>query len=188
MRILLVVGLVLGSSVAYAERVTTVNIGGMFGGVENAVADEPATMTPAGGPRVTLGWEHAPLALPATKGVTADVELVPELTAGAIMNDERGEVMVGVGARGELRMAQRDGGLLKVNARFAVYLAARLLVIGDNKDTAFEGVVGEYLYLGKGRLRLGGEVGVIAREQTNAMFTYKGEMGVFASAYFGWAM
>jgi hypothetical protein len=188
MRILLVAALVVPTSVAHADRVTTVNIGGMFGGVENAHTDESPEMKPAGGPRLTLGWENAPLALPATRGFTADLAFVPEVTAGAIMSDQRGEVMVGVGARAEVRMAQRDGGLLKVSARAAVYLAVRVLVIGDHKDTAFEGVLGEYLYLGKGRVRLGGEMGVIAREQTNAIYVHNREMGVFASAYLGWAM
>ena len=112
---------------------------------------------------------------------------MPELTAGALTNDERGEVMVGVGARAELRLAQRDFGPFRVNARFALYLATRVMVIGENQDTAIEGAVGEYVYI-KGRVRFGGEIGLMSREQTTTYYAPSREMGVFASAYLGWAM
>jgi hypothetical protein len=158
----------------------------MFGGAERR-SGESVEMQPAGGPRIILSWEHAPLPLPSEKGVALDFSMVPELTAGALLDDERGEVMVGVGARAELRMAQRDGGLLKVNARFALYGALRVMVVGENQDTAIEGVLGEYVYL-KGRLRLGGEMGLMNREQTTTIDAPSREMGVFASVYLGWAM
>jgi len=186
MRILLVGSFVLASSAAHAERATTVSVGAMVGGAERQV-DESVQMKATGGPRIVLSWEHAPVPLPPTKGVAVDFSMVPELTAGALLNEERGEVMVGVGARAELRMAQRDGGALKINARFAVYAAARVMVVGDNQDTAIEGALGEYVYL-KGRLRLGGEIGLLNREQTTTNDASSREMGVFASVYLGWAM
>ena len=188
MRILLVASFVMTASVAHAERATTVNLGAMFGGAERQV-DEAVTMKPAGGPRITLGWEHAPLAAPPVDGVALDISIVPELTAGALMNDERGEVMVGVGARAELRLAHRNAGLLKINARFALYIAARVMVVGENQDTAVEGVLGEYIYLTARRsLRFGGEISLMSREQTTTNYAASREMGVFASAYLGWAM
>jgi len=61
MRILLVATIATATSVAHAERTTTVNLGGMFGGAERQI-DENVQMKPAGGPRITLAWEHAPTA------------------------------------------------------------------------------------------------------------------------------
>lgn len=192
MRTLLAVGIALGSVMvaadARAERTTTVQLGGMFGGIDNPTDDLPNMLRPAGGPRVTLAWEHAPLAMPAAPGYAVDVGLVPELTAAAILNEDRGEVLIGVGARGELRVSQRERGLLKISARMAFYLAARAMVIGDRQDTAFEGALGEYVYLGNGRTRLGGEIGVVAREQTTFGTDVDVQVGVFASAYLGWAL
>lgn len=187
MRMMLVVGLAMGIPVAHAERTTTVTVGAMFGGAETRV-DEAVKMKPVGGPRITLAWEHAPPPQPATRGVTVDLAFVPELTAGALLGERTGEVLLGVGARADIRMAQRDGGLFRVNARFAVYVAARLLVIGGNQDTAIEGAVGEYIYLGARRVRLGGEIGVMTREQTTTNYAPSREIGVFASAYLGFAM
>ena len=184
------VAVLASSSIARAERTTTVNLGGMFGGVETLDNvdnyDVQPTMSPAGGPRVTLGFENAPITMPAAPGYNVGVAFVPELTAGAMLGEERGDVFVGVGARGELQIGQREQGLFKVSARFAVYLAARALVIGKDQDTAGEFVVGEYFYVGKGRTRIGGEVSVFARE---APMNYdESQMAVFASAYVGWAM
>jgi hypothetical protein len=188
MRILVVAGLLIGTSVAHADRSTAINIGGMFGAVENAEADdEYPVMLMAGGPRLTLGWENPMPVIPMTAGRVVDLALVPELSAGAILNEQHGEVMIGVGARGELRMAVRSGGIFG-NAQFSMYAAGRLLVIGDHKDTAVEGVLGMYVYLGKTKIRFGGEVNLIGREQTSTMYTRNRELGVFTSMYLGWLL
>lgn len=190
MRKAFAVALLCVASPAFAERTTTVNLGGMFGGVENLdnvdnYYEQPS-MHPAGGPRITLGFENAPLNMPATPGYSVGVAFVPELTAGAMLGEERGDMFVGVGARGELQIGQREQGLFKVSARFALYLAARAVVIGKDQDTAGEFVFGEYFYVGKGRVRIGGEVSVFAREAPMAYD--ESQMAVFASAYLGWAM
>ena len=173
---------------ARADRTTTVNLGGMVGGLEER-RDALTRMEPAGGLRLTLSFEHPPPLLPPTKDTNVDVTLVPELTAGVVMNAERGEALIGVGARGELRLAQRDGGLFHVNARAAFYVAGRALVVGDHKDPAYEIGIGEYLYLGKGRLRLGGEANLMFRHNPDFADTMSGaQHGVLASVYLGWAM
>lgn len=186
-------GIALGSLVvvapARAERTTTVTLGGMFGGLDDPMDDLRDSLRPAGGPRLTLAWENAPLEMPATPGYAVDVAFVPELTAAAILSETQGEALVGVGARGELRIAQREQGLLRISARMAFYLAARAMVIGDRQDTAFEGALGEYLLFGKGgRMRFGGEIGFLGREQTADGADVDAQIGVFASAYLGWTM
>jgi len=177
---------VLAAPIARAERTTTVNLGGMIGGVERRV-DEATRMTPAGGPRLTLSFEHPPPPLPPTKDTNADVTLVPELIAGAVMDADRGEAMIGVGVRAEVRISQRDGGLFHVNARIAFYAAGRALVVGDTQDPAGELALGEYVYL-KGRLRFGGEAAMILRRSDEFMATSGAQHGIMASAYLGWAM
>jgi hypothetical protein len=178
------------ASPAFADRTTTVNLGGMFGGVENLdnvdnYYEQPS-MHPAGGPRVVLGFENPPILMPATPGYNVGVAFVPELTTGAMLGSDRGDLFLGVGARGEVQLAQREKGLFKVSVRMAFYVAARALVIGKEQDTAGEFVIGEYFYLGKGRTRIGGEMSVFAREAP--MSFNETQMAVFASAYVGWAM
>ncbi|MDB4960213.1 MAG: hypothetical protein JWP01_212 [Myxococcales bacterium] len=187
MRILVLGGLLIGTSVAHGERSTAIHIGGMFGATENAIDDEHPLMMMAGGPRVTLAWENPMPVIPMTAGRTVDFALVPELTAAAILNEQHGEVMLGVGARAEIRMAVRSGGIFG-NAQFSFYGAGRLLVIGDHKDTAVEGAMGTYVYLGKTQIRFGGEIHLIGREQTSSMYTRNRELGVFSSAYLGWTL
>ncbi|CAN5825210.1 hypothetical protein BH11MYX3_BH11MYX3_32730 [soil metagenome] len=179
--------LMLAAPFAHAERTTTVNLGGMIGGVEHRV-DEATRMEPAGGPRLILSFEHPPPALPPTKDTNVDVTLVPELIAGAVMNADRGEAMVGVGARGELRLSQRDAGLFHVNARMAFYAAFRALIVGEHQDPAGEVSLGEYVYLGRGRLRLGGEASLLLRKSDEFMATSGSQHGIMASVYLGWAM
>jgi hypothetical protein len=191
----LVVAVACLASPAFADRTTTVNLGGMFGGVEDLdnvdnYYEQP-TMHAAGGPRVVLGFENAPIVMPPTPGYNVGVAFVPELTAGAVLGSDRGDLFIGVGARGELQMAQREKGLFKVSARMAFYLAARALVIGKEQDTAGEFVLGEYFYVGRGRTRIGGEISVFAREVTGVpeLSSFdETQMAVFASAYVGWAM
>lgn len=186
----LVIAVTCFASTAFADRTTTVNLGGMFGGVENLDNVDnyyaQPTMHAAGGPRVVLGFENAPILMPPTPGYNVEVAFVPELAAGAVLGEERGDLFVGVGARGELQLAQREKGLFKLSARMAFYLAARALVIGKDQDTAGEFVLGEYFYVGRGRTRIGGEISVLAREAP--MSFSETQMAVFASAYVGWAM
>jgi hypothetical protein len=188
-RAFLIVMVLAVPSLAAAERTTAVNFGGMFGGVEDGGSyddDYSPAMVPTGGPRLTLSWENPPIALPPQRGYSIAWDFVPELTAGALLSDERGEAFLGVGARGELKVGQREGGLFRVNARMAFYLAARALVVGSAQDTLAEIVFGEYLYLGASRVRLGGEISVTAREAPSELEDRR--MGVFASLYLGWAL
>lgn len=159
----------------------------MIGGLEHRV-DEVTRMEPAGGPRLTLSFEHPPPPLPATKDTNADVTLVPELVAAAVMDSSRGEAMIGVGARGEVRLSQRDGGLFHVNARIAFYAAGRAFVVGEHQDPAGEFALGEYLYLGKGRLRFGGEASLLLRRSDEFMDPERSQHGILVTAYLGWAM
>src|SRR5688572_16820183 len=114
--------LVLAPSLASAEeRATTFTLGGMAGGFESARHELGADGMV--GPRLTLAWEHAPLALPDAPGYTFRGALVPELFGGAFVLEDRAQMFIGAGVRAELKMAQREMGLLKVSARGAAYLA-----------------------------------------------------------------
>jgi hypothetical protein len=178
------------ASPAFADRTTTVNVGGMFGGAEDLDGVdnyyEQPTMHPTGGPRITLGFENAPVAMPQQPGYSFAGAFVPELTAGALMSEQRGDLFLGLGARAELQFGQNKQGLLKVSARAAFYAAARVVIIGKEQDTAGDFAVGSYFYV-KGRTRIGGEVNVMVREAPMS-FPTEEQMAVFASAYVGWAM
>ncbi len=188
MRTLLVV--VLLSSTAFAERTTTVTIGGMFGGAEDLDGVDnyyaQPTMHPTGGPRVTLGFENEPVAMPPSPGYSFAGAFVPEITAGALMSEHRGDLFLGLGARGELQFGQNKQGLLQVSARAAVYGAVRVVIIGKEQDTAGDFAIGTYFYV-KGRTRIGGELNVMVREAPRE-FPTEEQMAVFASAYVGWAL
>ncbi|MFN0247661.1 MAG: hypothetical protein ACKV2T_12315 [Kofleriaceae bacterium] len=178
------------SSVAVADRTTTVNVGGMFGGAEDLDGVdnyyERPTMYPAGGPRITLGFENPPVAMPPQSGYSVAGAFVPELTAGALMSEKRGDLFLGLGGRAELQLGQNKQGLLKVSARAAFYVAGRIVIIGKEQDTAGDFAVGSYFYI-KGRTRIGGEVNVMVREAPMS-FPTEEQMAVLASAYVGWAM
>jgi hypothetical protein len=167
-----------------------VNIGGMFGGAEDLDGVdnyyEQPTMHPTGGPRITLGFENPPIAMPAKPGYSFAGALVPELTAGALFSERRGDLFLGLGARAELQIGQNKQGLLEVSARAAIYAAVRVLVIGKEQDTAADFAIGTYFYV-KGRTRIGGEINVMVREAPIA-FPTEEQMAVFASAYVGFAM
>lgn len=178
--ILAVAVLVLAAPTARAERSATFNLGGMIGGVEHRVA-EATEMQPAGGPRLTLSFEHPQPN--AQAGTIADVTLVPELTAAAVVDADRGEALIGVGVRGEVRLAQHGGAGLHV----AFYIAGRALIIGSTTDPAGELAIGEYVYLTK-RLRLGGEGSLILRRSDEFMATSGQQHGIMATAYLGFAM
>jgi hypothetical protein len=149
----------LAASRAHAnERATTLTIGG------TSALGEPGGQTEAVLGRATLAWEHAPLDLPARRGYAFASALVPELFVGGLLSDDRAEGFVGAGLRAELKMAQRDMGLLRVSARAAAYVAARALVIGERRAPAFELAFGEYLLRRHGFGRIGLEIGVLFRD------------------------
>lgn len=190
MRKALLIALVASSSTAFADRTTTVTLGGMFGGAEDLDGVDnyyaQPTMHPTGGPRITLGFENPPIAMPPTPGYSFAGALVPELTAGALMSEARGDLFLGLGGRGEIQIGQNKQGLLRVSARAAVYLAARVVIIGKEQDTAGDFAAGTYFYV-KGRTRIGGEINVMVREAPME-FPTEEQMAVFASAYVGFAM
>jgi hypothetical protein len=184
--------LVLAPSVAMAEeRATTITLSAMMGALEGEASDyeydyytEPDGV---GGPRLTLSWEHAPLAMPATPGYNVGVSLVPELFGGAFFDDTRAQAFIGAGVRGELKISQKQMGLLKVSARGAAYLAARGMVIGDDRKAYGEFAIGDYFLIGKSaRLGFEGSLLVGAAEQ----MTYYGDtdrrIGGIVHVYVGW--
>jgi hypothetical protein len=147
MRSLLCAALLYTTTTAFAEdRSMVVNIGGTAGALERSsdvMEGQPADSLV--GPRLTLAWEHAPLTLPATPGFNVEGVHVPDLTAGSFVNDQRADVFVRVGLRAELKMAQREQGLLKVSARGGMYIAGRGLIVGEKREPMLEFAIGEYL-------------------------------------------
>ncbi|MBA3459624.1 MAG: hypothetical protein H0T46_06670 [Deltaproteobacteria bacterium] len=166
--------LVLSAQVVRAERSAAFNLGGMIGGAEQRV-DEATKMKPAGGARLSLSFEHPP----PVKDSAVDVTLVPELVAAAVLNTDRGEAMIGVGARGEIRLSHL--------ARMAFYVAGRALIVGANTDPAGELGLGEYIYLWD-RLRLGGEATVMLRRTDMFEDPSRSQHVIMAHVYLGWAM
>lgn len=162
---------------AAAERSTTIVLGGLIGGVEHG--DTSATaMEPAAGARLVLSFEHPQPTRPETHH---DFTVVPELVGAAVLDAERGETMVGVGARGEVRLSLGDHGW-----RTAFYAAGRALVVGSETDPAVEVALGEYIYIGKSRLRFGGEGSLLFRKTDELM--NGSQRGILVSAYLGWSM
>lgn len=169
------------------ERHTTVSLGIVVGAhaADPVVVDGPAEPRgdAFGGPRLTLGWEHAPLPYPAQPGYAVDVGLVPEIVAGAYLDEEKGEAMLGVGLRGELRVSQKQQGLLRVSIRAAFYVTGRALVVGDQRDLVGELVFGEYILFGRGG-RFGFEVGGMARREAMD----ESHAGITGQLYLGWRL
>lgn len=184
-------GLVLGTiallvGVADAEpRATSVQVGG-FGLFE--LGDDPGEFEPdfesAGGVRMTLSWERPPPAYPDRRGYAYGGALVPELIAGALMLEDHADGMLGAGLRGELQITQREGGLLRINAQSAIYLAGRGMVVGKDRDVLLEGVFGDHLSFNKSPLRLGFEVG-FTRRVSDVMDHDR--VGFMTQFYLGWA-
>lgn len=162
---------------AAAERSTTVVLGGLIGGVEHQV-DEARKMEPAGGARLVLSFEHPQPTQPETHH---DFTLVPELVGAMVLDTERGEAMVGVGARGEVRLSLGGHGW-----RTAFYAAGRVLVVGSDTDPGGEVALGEYIYIGKSRLRFGGEGSLLLRKTDELMSG--SQRGILVTAYLGWSM
>ncbi len=172
---LFVIALFSGS--AAAERSTTVVLGGVIGGVEHRDADAVA-MQPAGGARLVLSFEHPQ---PTQAEMHHDFTLVPELVGAMVLDAERGEAMLGVGARGEVRLSLGDHGW-----RTAFYAAGRALVVGSGHDPAGELALGEYVYIGNTRLRFGGEGSLLLRRTDELMSG--SQHGILVTAYLGWSM
>lgn len=162
---------------AAAERTTTVVLGGLIGGIEHGDANATA-MEPAGGARLVLSFEHPQ---PTQPEMHHDVTLVPELVGAMVLDAERGEAMVGVGARGEVRLSLGGHGW-----RTAFYAAGRALIVGSNTDPAAEVALGEYIYIGKSRLRFGGEGSLLFRKTDELMSG--SQHGILVTAYLGWSM
>lgn len=160
MRSVLYAAVLLAATTASAEdRSMVTNVGATFGAVDGMDADPAAGLF---GPRITLAWEHAPLELPPTPGYNVKGALIPELTGGAFITDESARAFVGVGLRAELKMAQREQGLLKVSARGGFYLAGRALVVGEERQPMFEFAIGEYFTGMHSWTRFGFELAVVS--------------------------
>ena len=178
--------LVVASSTATADdRATTITLGAMAGGFE-AADEELGRADGVFGPRVTLAWEHPALALPATPGYRVAFALVPELHGGAFVLDERADMFIGAGLRGELKMAQREMGLLKVSARGSVYVALRGLVLGASRQSFVELAFGDYFFIGRST-RVGIEGTVMLGYADRMQDDTRSVVGGMMQAYIGWA-
>lgn len=178
---LLVLG-VLASPALADDREMTLTIGG------GVVASEPDEDAAASG-RIGLSWELPRLAMPDRPGYAVDGTLVPELVGGTQHMSDRVESLLGAGIRAELRVSQREMGILKASARAAFYLAARGFVIGKTRDPQLEFVLGEYFYLGKNsRARLGVEAGYFQRELDPMTVGPRPDHGLVAQVYLGFGM
>jgi hypothetical protein len=183
-------GVLLVAGVAHAEeRTTTITVGGAIGAIDRvhqdydyiSVAPEPLV-----GPRLSLAWEHAPLEMPAERGYRVGGAIVPEIVAGAFFDDVRARGFIGAGLRAELKLAQREMGLLRLSARGAAYIAARGIVVGDERDVYGEFTIGEYLLVGRTG-RIGIEGGVIAGRRDQMMIDAgASNVGAIVHAYIGW--
>jgi hypothetical protein len=181
------------------ERRTFVSIGGTAGATartDNGTTVQPDIYQPDApmssdarpllGPRATLSWEHAPLAMPDAPGYNVGTSLVPEILAGSFIDDKHAEGYVGVGVRGELKLAQRDQGLFHLSARGALYLAARACAIGGNRDPFYEFGFGEYFGGIHTTTRVGFEVSFVSRRTTVDMTETHDAGGLF-QLYVGFA-
>lgn len=161
--VLLVVAL---CGVAHAdERTASVHVGGL-GQLE--ISDQlddygDPELETYGAVRMTIGWEPPATPYPALRGYRFGGALVPELIGGALMHGDAAEVLIGAGVRAELRIVQREGGLLRINSRSSIYVAARGMVVGKDRDAVLEGAFGDYLSFGDSPVRVGFEVGMTSR-------------------------
>ena len=142
-------------------------------------ATSNARAKPLLGGRLTLAFEHAPLALPPDPLVDKEPRLVPEVFAGFLSNDERAEGYAGAGLRGEVQIANGHRG-----DRMALYVATRAMIIGKHQDGAMEFVVGGYI-LGAGTSRFGWEGGAIARPHASDNPEHSHELDAMFTLYVG---
>lgn len=183
MRTPIVLGLLAVSSIAHADRTTVLDVGATFGAVAPVNQDSADQAIPLVGPRVTLGFESSFVEMPDHPGYNFAGALVPELVAGAYIEQERAEGYVGVGLRAEVQMGQREQGLLKVSARGAMYVVARALVIGGDRDPMYELGFGEYLSRFHTRDRVGIELTFVDRPHDHG--SVESEAGGFFGLYVG---
>jgi hypothetical protein len=188
MRISWMAGLALAAMCGSAradDRRTSVSVGVVVGAESQPqLADGGGSLGEGfGGPRLTLAFEEPPLPYPTGPGYAADTSLTPELIAGAFLNDQRGDGMIGVGLRGELRVSQRQQGLLRVTMRGVFYVAARALVVGDTQDFFGELVFGEHILVGRAG-RIGFDVGGMRR----AGGMDSAQMGIVGQLYLGFQL
>jgi hypothetical protein len=176
------------SPLARAERTTAITAGGLM--TVTAASLEAQAEAQFGG-RLALSWEHARIAMPATPGYAVDGLLVPELHVGTSQDDERIEALLGAGLRAELRMAQREMGLLRISARATFYAAVRGSIVGKARDPALELVFGEQIYLGKtARTRIVLEGGYYERrhDATDTMASRENASGVIFQIALGYLL
>ncbi len=167
------------------DRAPSVHVGGL------AQLEGSDTLDEYGSPeleayssvRATIGWESPRTPYPAERGYRYGGALVPEFVVGALMHDTKAEVLLGAGIRAELRIIQREGGWLRINARSALYLAARGMVVGEDRDAVVEVVFGDHVSFGESPVRLGFEVGYTDR-MTDGM---EDRPGALVQFYLGYA-
>ena len=122
---------------ALADRTTSITVGATLDGRGSGSTFDTAGTVPVhmlGGARITLGFEDAPVPIPAPGGVAAGFLVAPSL-AGFLGNDLLVEGFVGAGLRAELQLASHRRG---VQMRTAIYTVARAEVIGKHQDGAAE--------------------------------------------------
>lgn len=172
-------------SIALAEeRMTMFSLGGMAGAFERPEHElDPEVLF---GPRLTLSWEHPALAMPDAPGYRFGGALVPELIGGAFVLDDRAEMFIGAGVRAEVKMAQREQGLLKVSARGSAYVAARGLIVGEQRSGFAEFGLGDYLLVGRAT-RIGFEGSVVIGRTQYMDGVPQPNVGGVVQFYVGWA-
>ncbi len=134
------------------------------------------------GVRATIGWEPPPTPYPIVRGLRAGGAIVPELLVGALLHESTTELLFGAGLRAELRLVQREGGWFRVNSRSSLYLAARGMLVGKDREVVLEGVFGDHLSPGDSPVRFGFEVGMTAR-RTDGM---EDRAGAIVQVYLGY--
>jgi len=187
MRTGLAIAIVMSAAPASAvadERRTAIDVQAGIGPVFTEQYDtygEPETATLL---RARVGWEAAPLEYPTAPGYAWAGTLVPELTIGMIDYNDQGESFVQAGVRLEALFAQKEQGLLKVSARGGMWLAARAGVVGEDRDTMWEGALGWYLWLGRSKVRIGWEMGMLGFEGNPTYTGYDDTASSFQFAMF----
>jgi hypothetical protein len=168
---------------AHADRSPVLEVGAVLDGRSTATTFDQAGKQEVrllAGAQLVVGFEDAPLAIPAPGEIDADLRLVPELIAGFVADDRHGEGYVGGGLRGELHFASNRRGY---RMRTVAYTAARAIAIGENRDGAVELVLGEYLYMSRDR-RFGWEGGALIRPRAER--SDERELDAVVSIYVGW--
>jgi hypothetical protein len=190
MRVLAIAAVLFATSTAGAEgeRRTTVSFGVVFGiqSLPDKMPSGDGIASPQvakvaegfGGPRLVLAFERPFPAYPIVPGYRVETQLVPELIGGAFVRERadvtRADMMLGIGVRGELRIAQLRMGLMRVSAKMSLYAAARALVVGEDRDRMLEFALGEYFLLGSSGWRLGFEFGGMSRDQDRLVEAQRG--------------